>query len=99
MLAWMVPADAPRVFLDCRQGGIKGCEGAMLDAGHGLQSVAGRADCELLGRRFGDPAHGAAKQVRQVPCPAVVGWCHDHIQAYLPFPHCAWIYMGRQSHT
>ncbi len=68
----MVSADAPGVLLDSRQGGIKGCEGAMLDAGHRLQSMAFRVDCELLSGCFGNPAHGAAEQVRQGPCPAVV---------------------------
>jgi hypothetical protein len=43
----MVPADAPGVLLDGRQGGIKGCEGALLDAGHDLPSMAIRVDCEL----------------------------------------------------
>src|SRR5918993_1802492 len=39
ILARMVPADAPGVLLDGRQGGIKGYEGALLDAGHGLPSM------------------------------------------------------------
>ena len=72
VLVRMVPADAPGVLLDGRQGSIKGCEGALLDAGHGLQSMAIWMDCEVLGGCFGDPAHGAAEQVRQGPCPTVV---------------------------
>ena len=35
----------------------------MLDVGHGLQSMAFRVDCELLGRCLRDPAHRAAEQV------------------------------------
>jgi hypothetical protein len=62
ILARMVPADAPGVLLDGRQGGIKGYEGALLDAGHGLPSMTIRVDCELLGGCFGDRTHYAAEQ-------------------------------------
>ncbi len=48
--------------------------------------MAIRVDCELLGGCFGDPAHGAAEQVGQGPCPAVVCWDHGYIQACLRFP-------------
>jgi hypothetical protein len=94
----MVPADAPGVPLDGRQGGIKGYEGALLDAGHGLPSMAFRVNCELLGGCFGDPAHRAAEQVRQGPCPAVVCWCHGYIQACLRFVHDPGNWMSCQSH-
>ncbi len=83
ILARMVPAGAPGVLLDGRQGGIKGYEGARLDTGHSLPRMAIWVDCELLGGCFRDPAHGAAEQVRQGPCGAVVCWCHGYIQACL----------------
>ena len=73
ILARMVPADAPGVLLDGRQGGIKGYEGALLDAGHGLPRMAFRVDGELLGGCFRNPTHGAAEQVCQGPFLAVVG--------------------------
>ena len=84
----MVPTDAPGMPLDGRQGGVKGSERSMVDAGHGLQSMAIRVDCELLGGCFGDPAHRTAEQVRQVPSLAVIGWGHGDIQACLRFAHC-----------
>jgi len=34
--------DVLSVLLDCRQGGVKGCEGSMPDAGHWLRNTVGR---------------------------------------------------------
>jgi hypothetical protein len=62
ILAGMVPADAPGVFLDGRQGGLKGYEGAMLNTAHDLPSMTIRVDCELLGGCFDDRTHYAAEQ-------------------------------------
>ena len=95
ILARMV-ADAPGVPLDGRQGGVKGSERSMVDAGHGLQSMAIRVDCELLSGCFGDPAHRTAKQVRQVPSLAVIGWGHGDIRC-LRFAHCSGNWMSCRS--
>jgi hypothetical protein len=93
ILARMVPADAPGVLLDGRQGGIKGREGALLNAGHALPSMTIRVDCELLGGCFGDPAHRAAEQeISFYDFPSSGGG--DHIRAYAQRLHRA---IGRDS--
>ena len=47
--------------------------------------IAFRMDCELLGRYFRDPTHRTAEEVGQIPRLALNDWCHDDIQAFLPF--------------
>ncbi|KFG71109.1 hypothetical protein JH26_00120 [Microvirga sp. BSC39] len=61
ILTRIAPADASGVSLDRRQSSIKGCEGPMLDAGHGFQRMAFWVDCELLGRDFLDLTHRTAE--------------------------------------
>jgi hypothetical protein len=77
----MVPADAPGVLLDGRQGGLKGYEGAMLNTAHDLPSMTIRVDCELLGGCFDDRAHYAAEQEISF-YGSLIRWRGDHIQAY-----------------
>jgi hypothetical protein len=77
----MVPADAPGVLLDGRQGGLKGYEGAMLNTAHDLPSMTIRVDCELLGGCFDDRTHYAAEQEISF-YDSLIRWRGDHTQAY-----------------
>src|SRR3982751_65050 len=60
ILAWIEPADASRVLLDCSQGRIERKVRPMPHAGHGLQSMAVRVDCKLLVGCLCNAPHRAA---------------------------------------
>jgi hypothetical protein len=84
VFARIATADASGVLFDLRQRCIKRSMWPLLNAGHRFQRLSVRVDDEVGCGRFPDEAHRAAKQVREVPCLAVVRRGHDHVQAYLP---------------
>jgi hypothetical protein len=56
-LARRAPADAPGVPFDLSQGGVQRGMRPLLNAGHGIQGVALRANCELMGSVLHDAPH------------------------------------------